>query len=102
MMRSGGELMQRYIDADALWMDIIHNMDYCEDILEFIEAQPTADVRENVHSFWEDGYRSCWDGTRKYFRQCHNCGYERDDDYEDLDTLFCPNCGAEMKGESDE
>ena len=43
-----GEMMPRYIDADALWMDIIHNMDYCEDILEFIEAQPTTDVVEVV------------------------------------------------------
>ena len=31
----------RLIDADALWMDIIHSMDYCEDILEFIENMPT-------------------------------------------------------------
>lgn len=31
----------RLIDADALWMDVIHGMDYCDDILEMIESQPT-------------------------------------------------------------
>lgn len=31
----------RLIDADALWMDVIHSMDYCDDILEMIESQPT-------------------------------------------------------------
>ena len=37
----------RLIDADTLWMDIIHAMDYCDDILEIIEAQPTALERED-------------------------------------------------------
>ena len=35
----------RLIDADALWMDIIHAMDYCGDILEIIERQPTAEPK---------------------------------------------------------
>lgn len=35
--------MSRLIDADALWMDIIHAMDYCDDILEIIEQQPTVE-----------------------------------------------------------
>ena len=34
--------MSRLIDADALWMEIIHRMDYCDDILEIIEAMPTV------------------------------------------------------------
>jgi len=32
----------RLIDADALWMDIIHSMDYCDDFLSFIDAAPTV------------------------------------------------------------
>lgn len=32
----------RLIDADTLWMDVIHAMDYCDDILEMIEQQPTV------------------------------------------------------------
>ena len=35
--------MSRLIDADALWMDVIHSMDYCDDFLEFIERQPTIE-----------------------------------------------------------
>lgn len=33
----------RLIDADALWMDVIRSVDYCDDILEFIERQPTVE-----------------------------------------------------------
>ena len=32
----------RLIDADALWMDIIHSMDYCDDFLSFVDAAPTV------------------------------------------------------------
>lgn len=35
--------MSRLIDADALWMDVIRSVDYCDDILEFIERQPTVE-----------------------------------------------------------
>lgn len=35
--------MGRLIDADVLWMDVIHSVDYCDDILEFIERQPTTE-----------------------------------------------------------
>ena len=38
----------RLIDADALWMDIIHSMDYCDDILEIIERQQTIETEQQV------------------------------------------------------
>lgn len=38
--------MGRLIDADVLWMDVIHSVDYCDDILEFIERQPTVEVNK--------------------------------------------------------
>ena len=90
--------MSRYIDADKLprhgnrggivyWRDI--------------EAQPTADVRENVRGEWiEDNSREksmMWRcsvcgriayyptiGQRKSYKK--HCGYN-----------FCPNCGAQME-----
>lgn len=43
VVRQKGEQMNKLIDADALWMDIIHAMDYCDDILEIIERQPSAE-----------------------------------------------------------
>lgn len=36
--------MARYIDADKLWKDTTTYFDYCEEYLELIEKQPTADV----------------------------------------------------------
>lgn len=35
---------KKLIDADALWMDVIRSMDYCDDILEIIERQPTINT----------------------------------------------------------
>lgn len=35
----------RLIDADALWMDVIRSMDYCDDILEMIKSQPTIEQK---------------------------------------------------------
>ena len=99
--------MSRYIDADALdrdgwtasrtYSEDNHTMTYeVKKLTDF----PTADVRENVHSFWEEAYRPMWDGTRYWFKMCHNCGYERVHN-PDFDTPFCPKCGAIMKGEEE-
>lgn len=48
---------------------------------------------------WIDSERPKWDGTTYFLRQCSVCGYERTDCNADLDTAYCPNCGADMKGE---
>lgn len=96
----------RLIDADALKPDYIVGSTstgtecYRYVSLNQIMNAPTADVRENVHSFWEEAYRPMWDGTRYWFKMCHNCGYERVHN-PDFDTPFCPKCGAMMKGEED-
>ena len=37
----------RLIDADALWMNFIHSMDVCDDILEIIEKQPTIEPEQH-------------------------------------------------------
>lgn len=94
--------MPRYIDADALWMDIIHNMDYCDDVLEYIEAQPTADVVERKKGKWI---------TDKYGNVvCSECGWcapqimtgciaNRHLDYDKSD--FCWHCGSDNREEND-
>lgn len=46
---------------------------------------------------WVDGWLSRFDGTKHWFRECSECGYERDDDNPEKDTNYCPNCGAEMQ-----
>ena len=93
--------MARYIEESEIRRMIIRRGWMDEKKLaesSVVDNLPTADVRENVHSYWEDGYRPKFDGTRYWFRKCHVCGYERNDDNEDLDTPFCPNCGNSMDG----
>lgn len=88
--------MSRYIDADKLQRHgnrggIVYWRD--------IEAQPTADVRENVKGEWVlDGKRH-----RGGIRWCHCsvCGNEENADYAIVQGVnFCPNCGADMRGEA--
>ena len=94
--------MSRYIDADKAIKD-------CQSLREtyLIDSQPTADVRENVKGRWVEVV----DRTEMYDKegvktwgmlfQCNQCGFI-------LNAIeghtgqynFCPNCGAEMRGES--
>lgn len=87
----------RYIDADALHMDIIRRFDYCEDYLEVIDAQPTANVKPVVRGEWIISDK----GVRTTIYKCSECGRTVIDDtgYDvKRDYPFC-HCGAEMRGE---
>lgn len=104
--------MSRYIDADKL----IDNIKLAElpvisrSVLTecLIPNQPTADVRENVKGRWVEVV----DRTEMYDKegvktwgmlfQCNQCGFV-------LNAIeghtgqynYCPNCGAQMKGDND-
>ena len=87
--------MSRYIDADLIRYD--------EDIPGMfiasktrINNMPTADVRENVRGEWLSG--DCMGAS------CSKCG-----EYFSFRTFsevynfnFCPNCGADMRGDNND
>lgn len=91
----------RAIDADAIQYDQLLNTGNKEHPLEWavsqssINSMPTIKA-EPQHGRWMDYRRMGIDGTFHWFRCCSNCLYEREDDNEDKDTPYCPNCGAKM------
>ena len=93
--------MSRYIDADALKhcieieVGLNPNQDgflYDDVVNEIIEQQPTADVREVVHGEWLI--------SELGFPYCSKCGTALTKSAPR--TNYCSNCGAKMRGETDE
>ena len=63
-----------------------------EDYKEWLEQLPTADVVERRHGEWvHDGGK--W--KNRYY--CSKCFYKLFDE----PTNFCPNCGADMRKETE-
>lgn len=71
-------------------------------VRKILEGVAAADVAEVKHGRWVDGKRIGLDGTFYWFRQCSECLYEREDDSEDKDTPYCPNCGSRMDLDGEE
>ena len=93
--------MSRFIDADKL-EQFLHRdewgtPDECwrpeHEFGKFIDVLSTADVRENVKGEWIRE-PNC------YYR-CSVCGEHYPSFRDDMDYNFCPNCGADMRGEKD-
>lgn len=69
-------------------------------LIDVVQNLPAADVRENVKSKWvtvED-----WDGDEHY--RCFACGIEwflEAGTPNENNMNFCPNCGADMRGDTD-
>lgn len=97
--------MSRYIDADALIDDLIHNRSfYPAMVASAIKNTPTADVVEVRHGYWKEvrefvfnlqmpvlmGYECSECGTFV------ECGLFRDKIFH---KNYCGNCGAKMDGE---
>lgn len=101
--------MSRYIDADLLkenhlMSDDCNNCEQnpiaCEydyeytkkDFCEWIDNEPTANVRENVYGEWLKGTHK---GTHFVDSVCSNCGKAYS--LYPLNYNFCPDCGADMR-----
>lgn len=93
----------RLIDADAMKADLLTVDPQYETMISWcvtvIDAQPTADVRENVHGEWEEkeiiteNVIEEWQSAR-----CSKCGKYHTTPYMYYfdNYNFCPNCGACM------
>lgn len=63
---------------------------------------PAADVRENVRGSFVGDYDGYADGNPVHdIWSCSNCGVVFEDWDEKPTYNFCPNCGADMRGEND-
>ena len=111
-------MIKRYIDANDFWNRRPENLDpkmsefnrgwtkYAKEILEALEATPTADVVEVRHGAWMSAYEyalkiGCTDERRleeakadKRWKFCPFCEQQVKWDFN-----YCPNCGAKMDGE---
>lgn len=68
-----------------------------ESYKEWLEDIPAADVRENVKGKWK---RRIVDGGFNADWICSECGYRVKYDF--CNFNFCPNCGADMRGDKDD
>lgn len=99
--------MKRYIDADKLKKNLTipsaSIIEIGKAVTAQIDDQPTADVRKNVRGEWqvtENIENDC------YIVRCSNChasvrvgGRILYDAKIQLNN-FCPNCGADMRGDA--
>ena len=103
--------MSRYIDAEKLCFEILEEYgistggDDVTEIYGMIINQPTADVRENVKGEWinttsGEHYKCSQCGTLApiWIDESNSCEYDKD--ISEWLSDFCPNCGAEMRGDN--
>ena len=90
--------MSRYIDADVLIDDLIHNHCFYPAIVSSaIKNTPTADVVEVVHASWVWG-KVC--SNSGYCCTNCGCGFTGENaEWIAKEHKYCPNCGAKMDGE---
>lgn len=89
----------KYISQDAA-IDAVDVCNLHRGIIDALQAIisdiPSADVRPVVRGRWHDVYTS----YRSIVSQtCSVCGKRHDTTVECEMPSFCPNCGADMRGE---
>lgn len=95
------------INKGKLWDDIISNIEYCEDILEIIDKQPTIEAEPVRHGYWKPvtmseltGWNPEYSGRDPvgcYVCSCCGCDNYINEAGEDILSNYCPHCGAKME-----
>lgn len=91
--------MPKYIDIENFSQMVYENFgrdgeyDY-RDLIRILREQPTADVKEVVRGEWEIQNKSKFN-----YDKCSVCGFNKPSFLEFRKYDFCPNCGADMRGE---
>lgn len=99
--------MARYIDADECLDTMLYEMagtGYQSIAMDVIKYAPTADVVEVKRGEWIKKFKYSHGYDDYYNTECSLCGYKAEKsgvgDKLSLDN-YCPNCGADMRGEND-
>ena len=100
--------MKRYIDAEKTKRELLENEVRIydpknmstEDAMYIIDEQPTADVKEVKRGHWND-VQYTYFGLKRY--ECSECSDDKywKKRYLEHKESFCPNCGADMRGDTD-
>ena len=104
-----GNAMAEYIDKEAL-RDALYDADAITmNGVKILNQFPAADVEPVKHGRWVFGkdlpYSWGQIPKNKYHLYCSECleqAFNRSEDNDpdfDVDTPYCPNCGAKMDGE---
>ena len=97
------ERSQRSRSEKMFWVKVTEGS-ICYDLENAMSSLPSADVRENVRGEWlekevnDDIKITEWQSAR-----CSNCGLYHTTPYMYYfdEYNYCPNCGADMRGEED-
>ncbi len=101
----------RLIDADALKASYVvastttNSLCHRYVSIEDINSAPTIDAVEVAYGEWIDkGWKGDWQfetdgrGNCWYEYECSECGFRN----KGSKSNYCPNCGADMRGEDNE
>ena len=89
------EYVRREDAVDALMETFIRIPTTAIRAKDTIKSLESADVIPVVHSRWVLG------GYDDMYYICEKCNYKQSEYYVKPTANFCPNCGADMRGEQD-
>lgn len=97
----GDKLLARYKERCAGCKETKNYCEYCcdiADIISDIEDAPTADIVERKKGKWI--HKNDKDYAGGGYEKCSCCGFRYCDWIFIEDAKYCPNCGADMRGEN--